>query len=372
MAKIKAEMTEMKDASVNYVSLVQRGANRIPFRIVKTQQPQEQNMAIDLGAIGRIFKSEAAKPTVPEVAGIVVKTSDEATLASVTQALSDAGYKVDSIQKHEDGTTLFAQGEVPAETHIVKMSDNVAIVMKGFSPYCSDLDSSSDFSEVMSTTGFYSGVNQAVDALSTCVRNATYKSDDPQAAAKEVGKSVDQFKAYLTTMIAAIPAKAFKMEKDVEAAVALVITAKAEKEPAPVVAEPAAAPVAAPAAAPATPAVAEGVVDASKIATADTADLVAKTADMVNQALSPTLLALAESLKGVTEAVTTLKADQQKISESVAESARKADNAQQAVSSTVVAASTQGDGNGEQTQVSKTDTDPRTGAFDTAFISRRR
>lgn len=62
--KVKTTMRQMKEAKVNFISLVTRGANRIPFRVLKSQG--EDNM-LDLTQLRHVFKNEPApaqaKPT---------------------------------------------------------------------------------------------------------------------------------------------------------------------------------------------------------------------------------------------------------------------------------------------------------------------
>ena len=54
--KIKATAKELKNADVRFISLVKRGANRIPFRILKTDKGE--NQMIDLSALGSVLKGE--------------------------------------------------------------------------------------------------------------------------------------------------------------------------------------------------------------------------------------------------------------------------------------------------------------------------
>lgn len=54
--KIKATAKELKNADVRFISLVKRGANRIPFRILKTDKGE--NQMIDLASLSPILKGE--------------------------------------------------------------------------------------------------------------------------------------------------------------------------------------------------------------------------------------------------------------------------------------------------------------------------
>lgn len=56
--KIKSTMRQMKDAKVNFISLVTRGANRIPFRVLKSESGE--SAMLDLSKMAHIFKNEPA------------------------------------------------------------------------------------------------------------------------------------------------------------------------------------------------------------------------------------------------------------------------------------------------------------------------
>lgn len=60
--KIKTVAAELKNADVKFISLVSRGANRIPFRIIKSVK--DENQMLDLSKLGHVLKSEQA-PTKP-------------------------------------------------------------------------------------------------------------------------------------------------------------------------------------------------------------------------------------------------------------------------------------------------------------------
>lgn len=57
--KIKATAKEMKNADVRFISLVKRGANRIPFRILKTDKGE--NQMIDLASLSPVLKGEKTR-----------------------------------------------------------------------------------------------------------------------------------------------------------------------------------------------------------------------------------------------------------------------------------------------------------------------
>ena len=100
--KVKTTMRQMKNAKVNFISLVTRGANRIPFRVLKSQG--EDNM-LDLTQLRHVFKGEApaqSKPTGLGFAEILrggkPATQTVANAAPVLQSIAKAA-PVQSIAK---------------------------------------------------------------------------------------------------------------------------------------------------------------------------------------------------------------------------------------------------------------------------------
>ena len=57
--KVKATARELKNADVRFISLVKRGANRIPFRILKTDKGE--NQMIDLASLSPVLKGEKTR-----------------------------------------------------------------------------------------------------------------------------------------------------------------------------------------------------------------------------------------------------------------------------------------------------------------------
>lgn len=64
--KVKATAKELKNADVRFISLVKRGANRIPFRILKTDKGE--NQMIDLASLSPVLKGD--KTEAPREEGV--------------------------------------------------------------------------------------------------------------------------------------------------------------------------------------------------------------------------------------------------------------------------------------------------------------
>lgn len=395
--RIKTTLKEMKEADVRFISLVTRGANRIPFRIVKSDK---ENGMIDLGNIKKVLKGEKVTPKseAPEVVAVVVMDHDEATLEGVKKALADNGLTFDKATKNEDGTVVLASGDLPADAHIVRLSEDMAVVMKGFAPYGEALSNSTNFSDVMAAQGYYQGLRTACDAAVSTISNILYKAESGVDASSKVSDVLSKFSTYVNTLTKGLPTSAFKAE----VAVAEVVKSakdkmkekgdgmacpegvdpkkwaemsdaekkawkpKAKKE------DGQGAEEGAPAgegSAPTANAEGEGAAPAQGAAAGAEKS---EESGAALKAVMEQLSALSEAVKGVSGEVAKVAKSQGELSGRVDEIARKAETATQAVKSTVVAGAGAGDEPAQTQQVKKSgDSDLRTGCFDTGFMRRR-
>lgn len=360
---------------------------------------------IDLSKPLKILKGEKPQAASPEVVGVVVfDQGDEAVMAEVRKSLTDHGFAVDTVTKNEDGTVLFSAGAVDAEdATIVRLSEDMAVVVKGFSSYNQSLSESTNFSEVMAAQGYYQGVRTACDALVYTMQNVLQKAESSTDAATKVNSILSSFSTYVGTMTKGLPVAAFKADlsvsevvksakekakdmpadkvpegadpkewakmsdeqkaewkakakakKDEEDAAAAAAASKSEGEQGKGDTQPAAEGEKAPAA--------EGAAPAEK----------SEQSDDGLKAVLAQLGELSKAVQGVAGEVGEVAKAQKSLEGRVDEIARKADNAAQAVKTTVVAGAGAGDEPAKGAPVKKSDTDPRSGCFDTAFLPKRR
>lgn len=196
--KVKIQCTEMQEADVQFISLVPRGAIRVPFRILK-----EAKEMLNLANIFRSKKEEKVEPKV--VAVVVSKGSD---FEKMTLALKEAGLEVSQINAvGEDYDVFQMQEEMPPEITTIKLTDDIAIcTQKGFDSW----PESNSFTENVKTKGFFPGLYIALETMEETVRNIMYSASS--APIVEVNKAVAEFQEYLTGLINTIPTTAFKLE----------------------------------------------------------------------------------------------------------------------------------------------------------------
>lgn len=208
--RVKAKLKRLKNPDAQYVSMVQRGANHIPFRILKHD---EGNMGIDISNFTRIFKGVAKKnePVAPQIAGLVVMKSDD--MDAVKEAIKKSGYAVDKMIENDDGSVMFAQTDKPEEgATILKMNDEVVMVVKGFEPWSIPAKT---FHEALGVEGYYNGLYPGTSALGQVFRDSIQKADSQDAAKTAVQKALSDFNDYVIGLVEALPPQAFRASEAV-------------------------------------------------------------------------------------------------------------------------------------------------------------
>lgn len=360
MTIIKAKLRELKNADVTHVSLVGRGANRIPFRVIKSDK---QESGMNLNDLRRLVKG-SNEPEAPTISAFVVFDQPEAVVAKIGEKLKELGLKGDKIKKMDDGALMFVQDDEPEKDGtILRMSNDVIVIAKGFSPYNEALSQNADFNETLQTQGFFQNMDVACSALRSTVSNVMYKADSQASAVQDISTNIDKFKNYLVTLAKGLPQVAFKADKDIsEIIIAAAEEAKKAEKPKE---DPADTPEAKKEEQPKEEPKTEGEKPAPVAGlTAEQAqEIVAKAVEPLTQALTT----LTNSLKAATDAQTALSAR-------VDENARKTDDVVSKLKGTVVVGSTPDDQPaGDRNSASKSeDLSPfGNGIFDTAMMPSR-
>jgi hypothetical protein len=222
MTTIKLTATELANAHTNIVSMVKRGANRIPFRFVK----EDSEEMLDLNKIGQsaFAKAEVKKPGV--LAVIVNKSAD---LAAVKETLKDTGLSLEKGEEGEDTIVFKQDGIKEFEVGFLKLDDNVVVAVSGLQKSFSTYNwSDTDFSTIFAQQSFFPTLYQATEAFRDCVYNIMQKSEDKGAISTLVSKAHSDFGQLVNTLVASIPEAAVKADEALRASTAVVAPAAAE------------------------------------------------------------------------------------------------------------------------------------------------
>lgn len=202
--KVRIKANRLEKGDVQYLSLVERGANRAPFKVMK-HDSRGQTM-IDLS---RMFKSDGQA----KIVGYVLKNEDRTD--AVDAALKSLGIAIDKPVEFSDGTMVFKQQEfdLKAENNgvvAIKMDADFVLLAKGFDPY--SMSAEMGFSDILKSQGFMPGLSMAMDALGTTVRQSLINAEGPEDAVTKVEAALDQFHDFAAKLVASIPSTAFKAQ----------------------------------------------------------------------------------------------------------------------------------------------------------------
>lgn len=211
MPKLQIKATELVEPDVDIVAMVKRGANRIPFRIMK----EDKEMGIDLHSIGRrLFQKQEPAPAV-----VAVLLSKSANAEVITAALVKAGIEADKFTKTETAeAVMFTKADAEAlvkdeNTQVLKLNEDVALVVTGLKKSFDGWDfESTSFKEIMSKGAFVPSICVAQDMLSRTIYNILEKADTPKEAATGIGAAVKEFSDYVTMLAKGLPESAFKAD----------------------------------------------------------------------------------------------------------------------------------------------------------------
>lgn len=202
--KVRIRANKLEGADVGYISLVERGAIRSPFKVMK-EDKGAQTM-IDLS---RVLKGDAKSTVV----GFVVEKADKEVAAA---ALKAAGLPTDKVVEFEDGTIVVKQDDtdLAAAKNVVaiKMADDFVLLVKGFDPYsyCEGMG----FNDIIKSQGFMPGLSMGMDALGQTVRQALMTATDQKDAVSKIGDALDAFAEYTNGLASSIPTTAFKAAEE--------------------------------------------------------------------------------------------------------------------------------------------------------------
>jgi predicted RNA-binding Zn-ribbon protein involved in translation (DUF1610 family) len=223
--RIRTKLKRLKNPDPKFVSLVARGANQIPFRIMKSN---EGNTMIDLSKPQRIFKSmftnnNVAEVETPVVAAAPVVTEipvgDEPTMGAIVvmkgdefeaskERVSKAGFKVDAPVEQADGTVVFSQGgDAPEAGTVMKMDEGLLLVVKGFDP--EQQEKMAAFNERVGAEGYNLGLGEACNNLSAVFSSVVKKSATPEEAIAGINEAMEDFHDYVDGMLEGLPRSAF-------------------------------------------------------------------------------------------------------------------------------------------------------------------
>jgi hypothetical protein len=212
---LKIPATQLTEVEVKAISLVPHGANQSPFKVLKSedidpQQMEEDNM-INFGEFFTRSKSDD-KPTIPTVATITIK-ADGDNVEELKEAIKAEGFSVDMTEER-DGALILKQDEdvnVDKLTYFKSNDDiiiGIANVEKSFDPW----SSTTSFSENLQKNSFLPGLALATNVMQETAFEILVSADKSEDFKELLEKSAADFSAHVISLASNIPASAFKLE----------------------------------------------------------------------------------------------------------------------------------------------------------------
>lgn len=213
MPKITIEATELTETKVDFVSLVKRGANRIPFRVTKGDKEM-----LDLSKLGRNWLKKEETTEEPVIAAALVKSGSDMTALAQIFKSADMEPKTFVQKQDKDAIHLVKSGVTLDETSTTIGSEHLALVVTGLQKGFVGLAGDSAFAERMKAASIYPSLCSATEMLEMAMFDAIYSAESPKDAASKLAKAVDEFKQYAIAMAKELPTQAFKLDVELHKA----------------------------------------------------------------------------------------------------------------------------------------------------------
>ncbi len=214
--KVTVVARELTDMDVTRLSLVKRGANRIPIRITKSGDKDMTFLNFDTLFLRKGTKDDPARNT-PTLVGVAI--ADGAHTDEVIPALKASGFEVDHVLKDDKsgGVMLMFSPEAPLEDVVAyKMSDDVAMLFTGIQKGLDSWADSGDFVENITTAGFIPSFRVASGILQDTVSNLMYEEGSADVTKSAVAKALSDYSGYVLAVLNTVPVNAFKVEQTLE------------------------------------------------------------------------------------------------------------------------------------------------------------
>jgi hypothetical protein len=201
---VSVQATEMAEADVQYVSLVGRGANRIPFRVMKSE-----NGMINLANLFNMKKADVT----PKIVAVMTKSE---LAVELTEQLKGIGFEVTGTTVHKDDSGVvvlsLTSDDLPEDVVVIKMAEDVAAVVSNVQKSFSSWAESNDFAANVSQSGFFPGLRVGQEVLNETIANIMYAAEKGESPTQTVAKALSDFNGYVLSLLSEVPAQAFKME----------------------------------------------------------------------------------------------------------------------------------------------------------------
>lgn len=200
----KLKVNELVDVDVLKVSLVDAGANKLPFRITKSEENQ---MGINMD---QIFRKKEVIKSDPFVSSVVVSKS--ADLDEAKAKIEKMGFSIEKMEE-KDEVIVFGQAEGEVDALYKMQDEEIALGITGIEKGFDAMDfETASFKELFSKQGVVPSLYAATDSLMSVMFNIFEKAESDKDVTKMARKALKEYSAAVEKMVSEIPASAFKAD----------------------------------------------------------------------------------------------------------------------------------------------------------------
>jgi hypothetical protein len=207
--KVTIEARELTDVEVSKISIVKRGANRLPFRIIK--ENKEVNSMIDLS---KLFFSKKEESPQPKIVALALEKGEYSD--SILKSLEEIGFSGVAFDHTNDAVTLIkSEGDcdLNALTPIKMKNGAVAFISNIEKSIYIDSETEAGFMDAMVVNSVYPSINTAIYTLQDMIGAMLWESMSKAETTAALGVLLDDFKSYVMSVFNAVPEVMYKMEK---------------------------------------------------------------------------------------------------------------------------------------------------------------
>ncbi|MEG1728765.1 MAG: hypothetical protein RR280_04400 [Bacteroidaceae bacterium] len=204
-------VTRMAHARATHVSLVERGANQTPFKIVKSDKSGDKSMSgINLSSV--IKSATGAKQST--VVGVVV-LEGKTLIPSVAEQ-----FQLGAVEEVRKAADTGEQGDIHIITKsafegedqnlvLVEVSPEVSVVLKSFRPYNDEFTENASFADIIKARTL--PIWRIGEVISELLSNVLYDAADKNEAVTNGAAVLEDSKKFLTELFSSLPDTVFKM-----------------------------------------------------------------------------------------------------------------------------------------------------------------
>lgn len=199
MAKILRKLRELRNADVRYISLVDRAATRIPFRVLKKDEDEVMDLT-------KIFKSEKSDPPVEECGEMTEEEKKKKKAMKEGDEMEQKEEKVEVVEKKEPPVEEKVEKTEPKEVVPAQKSET-QILLETLQTTLQSIATKVDTieTEVKTTATKVETVSTEVGELKTKVADVATVQGDQKKVLDEVVKKSENLEVKMNSTVVAAP-----------------------------------------------------------------------------------------------------------------------------------------------------------------------